>query len=91
MGLLQEAESLVLGVSATARLRLRFLLERAKLHRQIALVQRNGSTELAKRTFDASKHDLDTVESLSRKLKLPLWESIAQIQLQKLQNVRNSA
>tara|TARA_R110001606_G_scaffold380811_1_gene541582 strand:+ start:14318 stop:14968 length:651 start_codon:yes stop_codon:yes gene_type:complete len=85
--LLEEAEAIVLSISATSRLRLRFLLERAKLHRELGRRLHRDGIAHWKQQIAAGQHDLASLQNLASQLRLPLWESIAIIQLQKLEEV----
>ena len=72
----EEAASLVMGVSATARLRLRFLLARARLHRgggrRAAVAGGPGTHALRKKLFDAAERDLLQVDNAAKQLDLSL-------------------
>ena len=84
---IERAEAILISMSAASRVRLRFLLERAKLHREIALTQPGGDPEKTARSFQAAKHDLDSLKNLSQQLDLQLWQQIADIQIKKLETV----
>ena len=83
----EEAESVVVDMSPSARVRLRFLLERAKLHREIGRNLHSAGNTLWLQSFVAGRHDLMSLENLATNLSLPLWVSIAEIQLRKLEDV----
>jgi hypothetical protein len=77
---LQRAEALMLSLSTTDRVRLRFLLERSKVMRELAVVCSRRDGKAAGPHMAACEHDLDALENLALELGLGLWLAIVELQ-----------
>jgi len=79
-GLLDRAEPVVLGLGVQTRVRMRFVLERIKVHRRMADNLASSDLDGAKGFAVLAREDINLLEELNRDPGLMLWHKLIQIQ-----------
>lgn len=82
---LQRAEPVVLALGLRTRVRMRFLLERIKVHRRMAVLPETAEPAFALRY---AEFDLATLGKLVELNDLPLWKALFEIQKEAVSRVR---
>jgi len=82
---LQRAEPVVLALGPGTRVRMRFLLERIKVHRRMAVLPETVEPAFALRCAEV---DLATLGELVKRNELPLWKALFEIQKEAVARVR---